>query len=163
MITLDQSQHLRIDNYRELLLEAQNITTHLSFFPVFWLVRVLLLFTASTRASSVALSHHYSGLKAFAAWAICPSALNTRQWTITILASAQCHPDQLENLPGNCKTEDKLSYEAKHVSLTGFVNRNSFNQALANILAHQPLTCISSPVLFLDLDGLRTKDSFSTR
>lgn len=158
---------IRIDNYRELLLEAQNINkTFIILFLFFGLVMgALLIHSIDTRIIS-RIKTINSGLESIRGLGDLSKRIKLPgNDELTILASGiNATLDQLEKSAGELqKQKDKLSYEATHDSLTGFVNRNSFNQALANILAHSTTPPASqAAVLFLDLDGFKIiNDSFS--
>ncbi len=158
---------IRIDNYRELLLEAQNINkTFIILFLLFGLILgALIIHSIDTRIIS-RIKTVNSGLESIRDLGDLSKRIKLPgNDELTILAAGiNATLDQLEKSAGELqKQKDKLSYEATHDSLTGFVNRSSFNQELSTILAHSTTPPSSqAAVLFLDLDGFKIiNDSFS--
>lgn len=158
---------IRIDNPRKLLLEAQNINkTFILLFVVFGLILGALIIHSIDTRIIARIKTVNAGLENIRDLGdLSKRIILPGNDELTILASGiNSTLDQLEKSAGELqKQKEKLSYEATHDSLTGFVNRSFFNQELTNILRKS--TEIDAPqaaVLFLDLDGFKIiNDSFS--
>ena len=158
---------IRIDNPRKLLLEAQTINrTFIILFLFFGLILGALIIHSIDTRIICRIKTVNSGLESIRDLGDLSKRIKLPgNDELTYLAAGINDTlDQLEKSAGELqKQKEKLSYEATHDSLTGFVNRSFFNQELSNIL--EKSTNIDSPqaaVLFLDLDGFKIiNDSFS--